>query len=178
VRVVYIPEKLSSRFIVALIMNAASCTVAVFTLAVIATVTAQAQTAPANTTSNAGAVTPASTACPAAEKCLANLEADVGASCSPFPVPLNVFPTPLRTQGYNLTQLRPGLFSYYDGAYFAVLARNEKVLVVVDFPESLGTSKEDGSGTRITDAAEEVMDGNVPEAVYMIYSHSHLDHVR
>ncbi len=37
--------------------------------------------------------------------------------------------------------------------------------------------KEDGSGTRITDAVEEIMNGDVPETVTMVYSHEHFDHV-
>jgi hypothetical protein len=116
--------------------------------------------------------------CPAAKTCLVALDADVGASCVPFPVPANILPTGLRKQGYNLTELRLGFYSYHDGAYFAVLARSDKVVVVVDFPESTGTLKNDGSGTRVTDAVEEIMHGDVPETIYMIYSHPHSDHVR
>jgi hypothetical protein len=160
-------------------MAASRATVVAF-LALAAT-SVYAQTSPAGDEANGTALAapaPVSGLCQAAATCLAALEADLAADCAAFPVPTNAFPTALRKQGYNLTQLRPGLHSYYDGGYFAVLARNDKTLVVVDFPESTGTVKEDGSGTRVTDAVEEIMNGDVPDTIYMIYSHPHFDHVR
>lgn len=102
-----------------------------------------------------------------------------GGSCAaPLPVPPRSMPPPLRpAQGYNLTPLRPGVYSYYDGAYFALLLRDGPALAVVDFPDSGGSNIPDGSGTRMTDAITEVLAGDTPRRVALIYSHPHYDHI-
>jgi hypothetical protein len=162
-----------------LAMSVTSTVAAIIAILALETTSAYSQTYQADTeTKTAATRAPMSKLCPAANACLAALDADVGAPCEPFPVPANARPTGLRKQGYNLTELRPGLYSYYDGVYFTVLARSDKVVVAVDFPESTGTIKSDGSGTRVTDAVEEIMHGDVPDTIYMIYSHPHSDHVR
>ncbi|KAK1869206.1 hypothetical protein I4F81_011687 [Pyropia yezoensis] len=143
----------------------------------------------------AGAMAPAATAVVAATAaavpteaptagCTAALAACLdglvpGGTCAtPLPVPPASAPPPLRSpQGYNLTPLRPGVYSYYDGAYFSLLLRDGPALALVDFPDSAGSNVPDGSGTRLTGAITEVLGGDVPAHVAFVYSHPHFDHI-
>ncbi len=115
--------------------------------------------------------------CDSAEECLVLLADDSSAECESFPVPFSALPKVIRPAGYNLTRLAAGVYVYHDGSYFSLLARSESEVVVVDFPGNSGTVKADGSGTRITDALEEIMDDAVPQKITMVYTHAHLDHV-
>lgn len=119
----------------------------------------------------------AADACPARDACLASLTADPTIRSCTLPIPASSLPTPVRAIGYNLTELRPGVHSYFDGRYFALLLRSKHTLVVIDAPSSSGTRKPDGSGTRVTDAAKELLDGDVPRDIYLVLTHPHADHI-
>lgn len=50
-------------------------------------------------------------------------------------------------------------------------------LAVLDFPDSPASNTDTGSGTRLTDAVEQVLDGDIPKRIDMVYSHDHYDHI-
>ncbi|GAB0496657.1 hypothetical protein MMPV_007970 [Pyropia vietnamensis] len=143
-------------------------------------VPAQTATAMATATVAVAAVptqAPTATCTTALAACLDTL-APGGTCTTPLPVPPESFPPALRSpQGYNLAQLRRGVYSYFDGAYFSLLLRDGPALALVDFPDSGGSNVPDGSGTRLTDAILEVLDGDTPAQVAFIYSHPHYDHI-
>lgn len=66
---------------------------------------------------------------------------------------------------------------YNDGTYLSLLLRSDTHLVMVDFPDSDNSNKPDGSKTRLTDAAELVLNGKVPTDISFVYSHAHYDHI-
>lgn len=126
--------------------------------------------------------------CPAAlRSCLRNLSS--GGSCSPvLPIPAKALPPRVRSVGFNLKTLRQHVHLYHDGMYMALLLtdHNSSRVAVVDVPDSIGSSTAGwvpahnapaGTGTRLSEALEEVLDGARPSHVDIIYSHAHMDHI-
>lgn len=129
-----------------------------------------------------------SRSCPAnLRSCLRNLSS--GGSCSPvLPIPAKALPPPIRPVGFNLTPLRRHVHLYHDGMYMALLLtdKSSSRVAVVDVPDSIGSSTAGWvpahnapvrTGTRLSAALEEVLDGARPFHVDIIYSHAHMDHI-
>lgn len=112
--------------------------------------------------------------CPAVAECIKKL--DEGKDCDLLPVPERSR-IPAIQGNFRLTPLRKGVWAYDDGAYLSLILRQGRSLAFIDFPDSVGSNKEDGSKTRLTDAAELVLKGTVPKMVYFVYSHDHYDHI-
>ncbi|PXF43240.1 hypothetical protein BWQ96_07013 [Gracilariopsis chorda] len=110
--------------------------------------------------------------CQPAEDCIALL-AD-GKPCPLFPNPSR--PGPLDPQGFNLTLIRPDVFSYSDGIYFSFIIYRNGKLAVIDFPDFFSSIAPDGS-YRLLTAIQSVLGQSTPRKIYMIYSHFHVDHV-
>lgn len=109
-------------------------------------------------------------------RCLRDLPS--GSRCDPIlPVPPESIAPPLRAVGYNLTPLREGVFSYWDGGCFSLILVARRRLVVVDMPDSARSNIPTGSRTRLTAAVEEALDGATPSAIHLVYSHAHFDHI-
>ncbi|KAK1866683.1 hypothetical protein I4F81_009199 [Pyropia yezoensis] len=103
-----------------------------------------------------------------------------GTTCTPsLPVPIRELSRTLPESGYNLTLLRPGVFSYLDGVYTSLLVWEPKgrQLVVVDAADSPASNTDGGAGTLLNAAVDEVLDGATPRKVHILYSHAHLDHI-
>lgn len=100
-----------------------------------------------------------------------------GKQCPILRVPKKSFIQPVPFGEYRLTQLRSGVWMYNDGTYLTLLLRKGTHLVMIDFPDSDNSNKPNGSKTRLTDAAEEVLEGVIPSKVDLVYSHAHFDHI-
>lgn len=113
-------------------------------------------------------------ACRAVKNCLKRL--DAGKKCKTLPVPDSavVPPTP---DPFELKRLRQGVWQYNDGTYLTLILRNGSRLAMIDVPASPESNKEDGSKTKLTDAAEQVMNGTAPKHIDIVYSHEHYDHI-
>lgn len=115
------------------------------------------------------------TSCAAVDECLIKL--DNGEECDRLPVPeratVSVLPSGTK---YTLEELRPGVFSFFDGGYFAVMigSNNGKHITLIDVPE---TSMAGGSESLYVQAADEIMYGTEPDDIDIIYSHAHYDHI-
>lgn len=79
-------------------------------------------------------------------------------------------------QGYTLRQLRPGVFWYTDNFYHSLFLYRSRRLTVVDFPNSPGSITATGTYVPAT-ATLQILRGQVPKRVDMIYSHRHTDHI-
>eukprot|EP00178_Gracilaria_changii_P016824 TRINITY_DN48237_c0_g1_i1.p1 TRINITY_DN48237_c0_g1~~TRINITY_DN48237_c0_g1_i1.p1 ORF type:complete len:371 (+),score=62.03 TRINITY_DN48237_c0_g1_i1:1-1113(+) len=117
------------------------------------------------------AIATSSTCKPAAE-CISLL--DNGAPCPLFPNPNR--PTPLNAQGFNLTRIRNGVFSYSDGVYFSLIVYQNRKLAIVDFPDIFSSVAPDGT-YRLLTAIQMVVNNSTPSNIFMIYSHFHVDHI-
>lgn len=116
-------------------------------------------------------------------------ELSSGGSCSPvLPIPTKALPPRVRPVGFNLTPVRQHVHLYHDGMYMALLLtdQNRSRVAVVDVPDSIGSSTAGwvpahyapvGTGTRLSAALEELLDGAHPSQVVIIYSHAHMDHI-
>lgn len=113
--------------------------------------------------------------CPAVAECLPRL--DAGQECSLLPVPERSVLEPVLPGTFLLTTLRKGAWVYNDGTYLTLLFKEGRNVAFVDFPDSLGSNKPDGSMTRLTDAAEQILNGTVPKKIHLVYSHAHYDHI-
>ena len=107
--------------------------------------------------------------------CLSNL--DAGQPCSTLPTPARLRVPGLAPGTYTLTNIRPGVYVYDDGAYLTLILFRASRLALVDFPDSPGSNLPNASRTLLTTATEEVLAGRAPSRVDMIYSHSHFDHI-
>lgn len=116
-----------------------------------------------------------SSSCNAVSECVAAL--DAGNTCQLLPVPKSALPPPIRDVGYNLRELRPGVWSYHDGSYFSLLVYANRHLVVIDAPSGSAPNKRGGSGTMLTDAAEEILRNEQLLRIDIIYTHAHFDHI-
>lgn len=113
--------------------------------------------------------------CHEVSQCVAAL--DAGNTCKLLPIPKKSLAPTLRKVGYNLRKLRSGIWSYHDGTYFTLIIHANRRLVVIDLPDSQGSNKSGGSGTRLTDAVEEILRKRQPRHIDVIYSHAHFDHI-
>lgn len=107
--------------------------------------------------------------------CLVKL--DNGEECDLLPIPNRALVDIVQPGEFKLTRLLPSVWTFFDGVYFTLIIRHGRRLALVDFPESASSAKPDGSGTILTDAVEQVMNGSRPYRVDMIYSHAHFDHI-
>ncbi|KAI0558532.1 Ribonuclease Z/Hydroxyacylglutathione hydrolase-like protein [Gracilaria domingensis] len=110
--------------------------------------------------------------CQPAAECIASLE--TGSSCSLFPNPNR--PTPINSRGFNLTQIRKGVFSYSDAVYFSLIVYENRKLAIIDFPDIFSSIAPDGS-YRLLSALQLVLGDSIPKHIFMIYSHFHVDHI-
>lgn len=69
------------------------------------------------------------------------------------------------------------MFLYNDGVVLSLIATSGTKLAIIDFPDSVASNIATGSGTLLTDAIEQVLNGTIPRRIDMIYSHAHLDHI-
>lgn len=113
--------------------------------------------------------------CQRAKECLLSMKKK--RKCDVLPIPSKSFILPVPFGTFQLTKLRSGVWMYNDGTYLSLIANVGKHLVMIDFPDSLNSRKQDGSMTRLTDAAEQVLDGTTPKRIDLIYSHAHFDHI-
>lgn len=115
----------------------------------------------------------------ALEECVAKI--GNGESCDTLPLPEGAGPVEIRaSEGYNLEEIRDGVYSVTEGVYFMLIIYRSGTLVVVDMPENDFIIRDDNGnriGSRINSAIEEVLDGAVPKRIEMIYSHHHYDHI-
>lgn len=107
--------------------------------------------------------------------CLGKL--DKGEECDLLPTPKRLFVPSVPPGTFVLSVLRKGVWVYNDGLYLTLIMKVGTHLALVDFPDSPNTNKPDGSGTRLSDATEQVLGGTIPTKIDMIYSHAHLDHI-
>lgn len=108
--------------------------------------------------------------------CLQQLES--GGKCDLFPMPVGSLLSPIRPLGYNVTEIRPGVYSYNDGVYQSILiySSEAKHLIAIDFPFSATSLNADGT-YRLTNATIEILKDDSPERITMVYSHRHTDHI-
>lgn len=118
---------------------------------------------------------PVNSTCAAVQECINLL--DSGRECQILPVPPRSLLPPVGPSGFRLEEIRKGVFAYYDGSHYALMIAAGRRFAFIDFPDSAGSNKPDGSMTRVTDAAEMIIGDVKPERIDMIYSHSHFDHI-
>lgn len=112
--------------------------------------------------------------CPAVRSCLSSSK-----TCDMLPVPKRAI-LPIFKGPTNLRKLRTGVYVYYDFAVMSLIlySKSTRRLVLVDAPDSVaGSNKPDGSRTRITDAILQILSGDKPSRVDIVYSHAHFDHI-
>lgn len=114
--------------------------------------------------------------CPHVVECLTKL--DAGEKCPLFPLPPGAALDPIRPVGFNITNLRPGVYHYNDGTYQVLFlySKATRHLVVLDFPRAASSFASDGT-YHPTTATMEILGDNKPKLISMIYSHRHLDHI-
>lgn len=108
--------------------------------------------------------------CPAVATCLRRL--DKGKKCALLPVPQRAL-FPLIGTGFKLTQLRTGVWFFEDLAYNALILKSGSRLAVLDFPEAAN----EAGLPYIALAAKQVLDGETPTRIDMVYTHGHYDHI-
>lgn len=113
--------------------------------------------------------------CQAVNECKRRL--DLGKKCKILPVPKNAVVPAFPPGKFELIPLRKGVWAYNDGAYFSLILKMGERLAMLDIPDSAGSNKPDGSMTRLTDAAEQILNGTIPKRIDIVYSHAHFDHI-
>lgn len=113
--------------------------------------------------------------CRAVNECKKRL--DLGKKCKIFPVPENAVVPAFPPGKFELQPLRKGVWVYNDGAYFSLILKMGERLALLDIPDSAASNKPDGSMTRLTDAAEQILNGTIPKRIDIVYSHAHFDHI-
>lgn len=116
----------------------------------------------------------------ALEKCLDSVLND--GECGPLPVMMSSYPQQIRpTEGYNVQKLRKGVYTVTDGSYIALAIATSRRILVVDSPENgfvkYNTTTGAAIGTRMFDAVVEITNGSKLEAIDLIFTHSHFDHI-
>ena len=114
--------------------------------------------------------------CPHVTTCLQKLQSGQN-QCDLFPMPPGSILPPIRPRGYDVIQVRPGVHLYHDGVYQALLIYSKQAnhLVVIDFPRA-ATSLSPTGAYLLIDATKEILKGDFPKRVSMVYSHFHMDH--
>lgn len=118
--------------------------------------------------------TEASRSCQAVETCLAAL--DASKECPLLPVPDRSPSISLGPEGFNITELRKGVYWYSDNAYNTLILYKAGRLALVDFPESNASVTPNGTYL-LTTATLQVLKGEIPRRIDMIYGHRHTDHI-
>lgn len=114
--------------------------------------------------------------CEPVRACLENI--DNGLPCDRIPVlDGTMLPQIPPDPGFTLTEHRPGVYTYFDGVYHTLMIVEGTHFVFVDFPDTPGSNIPDGTGTRLTAAADIVIGDTIPTRIDMVYSHRHLDHI-
>lgn len=111
----------------------------------------------------------AEASCPAVRKCLASEE------CTILPVPKASLPSPIAPVGFNLTKLRSGVYSWTEGSYISLILYKNQHLALIDFP--IGPSTFRDGNYLLNVATAEVLNGERPKRVSMVYGHRHVDHI-
>lgn len=78
---------------------------------------------------------------------------------------------------FELIKLRTGVWAYEDGTFLSIILKMGSRLAMLDIPDADGSDKPDGSMTRLTDAAETILNGIIPQRIDIAYSHAHFDHI-
>lgn len=114
--------------------------------------------------------------CSAVTDCLVML--DEGKDCDILPVPeramVSVLPSGME---YELKRLRKGVYSFFDGGYYALFIRSRggKRITIVDVPE---TSMAGGKDSLFVKALDKfTKNGPKPSSFDIVYSHGHYDHI-
>ena len=94
--------------------------------------------------------------------------------CPILPLPATMIPASVLSGSFKLDRLRPGVWSYFDGAYRSVIIYKRRRLILIDFPPFGNLPK---GGTLLANATMKILDGAVPRRVDMVYSHRHYDHI-
>lgn len=113
-------------------------------------------------------------------KCRSKLE--VGRLCDGYlPVLPSSFGTPIRPElGYNVEEIREGIWAVSEGTYYAMVIYYGKTLIVIDSPEGNFVNRDiEGIpiGSKMSDAIKEIVGKGKPEVVRLVYSHHHFDHI-
>lgn len=118
-----------------------------------------------------------SPSCPHVTTCLQKLRSGQN-QCDLFPMPPGSILPPIRPLGYNVTQVRQGVHLYHDGLYQALLIYSKQAnhLIAIDFPRSKSSLAPDGFYLLIR-ATREILKGDSPKRISMVYSHFHTDHI-
>lgn len=105
-----------------------------------------------------------------------------------LPIPAQALPPRVRPVGLNLSPVRQHVHLYHAGIYMALLLTvlNPSRAAVVDVPNSIGSSTAGwvpahyapvGTGTRLSAALEDILDGAHLSHADIICSHAHMDHI-
>lgn len=111
----------------------------------------------------------ATAGCPAVDKCLSAGE------CGLLPVPDKSHTPPVRPVGYNVTQLRSGVYSYTNNVYMSIVVYKDHRLTLIDFPVSDAAFQ--GDEYLLNSATVEILGRERPTHLDMVYGHRHLDHI-
>lgn len=121
-------------------------------------------------------LTHATTLCSSVRSCISALQP--GGECpSLLPVPTRSFVSAIPLNSFKLSQYRRNVWVYDDGGYHSLILHSRRRLVMVDLLDTFGSNKPDGSRTRLSDAAERILNGTIPTRVDIVYSHAHFDHI-
>lgn len=112
----------------------------------------------------------AANSCKAVRECLAKQK------CNILPIPKTSLPSPISPAGYTLTEIRPGVYSWSDTVYLSLILFRNRRLTLVDFTNGASSFKQDGTYL-LNVAVADLLKGETPERVDMVYSHRHIDHI-
>lgn len=110
-------------------------------------------------------------------RCLRRIDRNITTACRTLPTPPEAVLPVVEPGTFMLTEVRTGAFVYNDGGLLSLIILSRRRLILIDFPDSPNSNTETGSGTRLTDAIDQVLGTTVPFRIDMIYSHAHLDHI-
>lgn len=91
-----------------------------------------------------------------------------GKECPLLPVLPQSLAPPVPDTGFLLKKVRPGVWSFFEGSYMALIAVTGSRLAVIDFP---------AASTKLQDAVLVALGGVSPKRIDMVYSHRHTDHI-
>lgn len=113
--------------------------------------------------------------CGIVNDCLPRL--DRGQTCPILPIPSEAFVRTVPPGSFAFDTVRSGVHVYDDGVYRSMMILSERRLVLVDLPDAPSSNIPTGSMTLLTAAAEQILNGTIPEQIDIVYSHAHLDHI-